>query len=1361
MSEDTSVKYLDVDSTFRNRNNYPNPYDFVIPYSFPNKGSTSLGFFDAVLESSPYSGSPTLQPGQLVTEGTIPTTMISRPSSTTTEITLDLQDTSINNFYIHSTLQLGTEFRDIISYNGVTKLCIVSKPFPVAPPPETIYYIRKQKTYFDSEVGISSYDTVSNTVDKLLLLTGKPSPLKDFYKGSYIRFKNGDHVGETALITKYDPFSTLQIWNQESSPGKISVISTQNEGGFRFLNTVSGFINSFSIELTSFDSISNRRLSVILRDGFTFTGELLYSETFNIPNTFDRSNFNIQLTDGPLLSSNNYYTLSLIDVTDDTENTNGFLNIFGIKPTDKLVTSDLSVYPKTTIDVRNGPDVIWSQPTPSGNTTYISTIGENGYVFIPEGTLITNIDITLISFEAVSNGRTITLRIRSDTFTGTIIYEGNFLISNTSQTPSVISLDLGNVSVLSGNTYVLTIQDITLGGVNTGFINVFGIDQNTSYVTFNTQIYPQIDIFSTIRFTDKISGSVPGIEFGTSVSLSGDGNTLAFGAQLDDNGIGSTLIFTRSGGGWTQQGSKLVGTGYTTLPRQGFSVDLSGDGNTLAVGGHFDNGGVGSTWVFTRSGGVWTQQGSKLVGTGAIGLPRQGYSVGLSGDGNTLAVGGYLDNGSIGATWVFTRSGGVWTQQGSKLLGIGYIGTPLQGSSVSLSGDGNTIAVGGYADNGSIGATWIGTRSGGVWTQQGSKLVGTGAIGPCVQGISVFLSSDGNTLAVGGYADNVNIGATWVWTRSGGVWTQQGSKLVGTGAIGKSNQGWSVSLSVDGNKLASGGYGDNNFVGATWIFERIGGIWSQISKFVGSGNIGSSRQGFSVSLSYDGDTLAVSGTQDNSSRGAVWIDYNLNQSVFSQPTNPITTSVISTTTTQGLQFTPINTGDISDISLDISSFQYNSPGRSLLLEVVNGPGTGGTSLYSATFIIPNTVRGIYTIPIINSGNIISGNIYTLKITDITPGGTTNGSIYIYGINPNITYVTYNISTYPLLSINTSDKVVTTFSQSSSPTISQNLSTVSDIGFLFSPSFDGELKSVLLSLTSFDTGGYRTLNVKLLDGAGLSGNVLNNIDVDVYNTKNIIDYNLILNFNSPILYGNDYTLSVRDITTTGSSTGVVTLYGITPSSPYISYNTTVYPRLNIRTTSFVITISPPKSIDGFINAPPNLLRGTPDSIEFNSQANENATTLFQNGVQAHNAQYYKIGLKYLVIPNRILNVSRGGHLDNYPYIYVQIYNDGNRGALNVISSSNPNAALAVFKCPIDKSLYDRPTSFFTLKIATKDQIVKFRPDQNIRITLSLPDGSIISNKSVDNLTPLFPNPLLQFNALFTLLPVDKYDYTPNV
>ena len=102
---------------------------------------------------------------------------------------------------------------------------------------------------------------------------------------------------------------------------------------------------------------------------------------------------------------------------------------------------------------------------------------------------------------------------------------------------------------------------------------------------------------------------------------------------------------------------------------QGISVALSGDGNTAIVGGVGDDSNTGSAWVFiSDTNGVWSQQGQKLVAIDAIGNPRLGISVALSSDGNTALVGGWWDNAQAGAAWVFTRSGNVWNQQGSKLV---------------------------------------------------------------------------------------------------------------------------------------------------------------------------------------------------------------------------------------------------------------------------------------------------------------------------------------------------------------------------------------------------------------------------------------------------------------------------------------------------------------------------------------------------------------------------------------------------------------------------------------------------------------------------------------------------------------------
>lgn len=366
----------------------------------------------------------------------------------------------------------------------------------------------------------------------------------------------------------------------------------------------------------------------------------------------------------------------------------------------------------------------------------------------------------------------------------------------------------------------------------------------------------------------------PSSQQGTSVSVSADGNTAIVGGPTYNGIIGAAWIFTKILGSWYQWGNPLIGTGVISFAaNQGTSVSISADGNTAIIGGPGDNSGIGAVWVFINNGNGFEQLGNKLVGTGGIGQQRQGVSAAISGDGNTVVIGGSSDNSNQGAVWVFVRTNGTWIQQGNKLVGTGGVGGSRQGSSVSISYDGNTIIEGGSEDNGGAGAAWIFTRSTmSGWTQSGAKLVGLGAIGNAKQGTSVSISADANTSAVGGRFDNINSGAVWIFAKSGNVWSQQGNKLVGSSGI-QPNQGSSVSLSADGNTLVEGGIGDSGSVGAIWLFKRAAGIWTQLgNKLTGTDGDGSANQGCSVSISSDGSTFIEGGRFDGGGiTGASWI----------------------------------------------------------------------------------------------------------------------------------------------------------------------------------------------------------------------------------------------------------------------------------------------------------------------------------------------------------------------------------------------------------------------------------------------------------------------------------------------------------
>ncbi len=382
------------------------------------------------------------------------------------------------------------------------------------------------------------------------------------------------------------------------------------------------------------------------------------------------------------------------------------------------------------------------------------------------------------------------------------------------------------------------------------------------------------------------NGSTDALQ-GFSVALSADGNTALVGGPYDNGQAGAAWVYIRSGGVWSQQGSKLTVTDNVSNARFGWAVALSADGNTALIGGPADNTMFGgAAWVFTRSGGVWSEQ-TKLV---ASDLGRyfgvtvlQGTSVALSADGNTALVGAPQDasltggGGQTGVAVVFTRAAGAWGEQ-QRIAGSvnGMVPAAAQGTSVALSADGNTAAVGapGY-NNGdpSDGAVFIITRINGVWSQQGSALIGTGATsGGSHQGQSVALSADGNTLLEGGPADNgggASSGAAWAFTRSGGVWSPQSGKLF-LPASSATLQGQSVALSANGNVGIVGAPGSGP--GQVLVYARSGGTWSQQGgSLQGTGGDNNTAQGASVALSADGNTMLEGGDGYNNGAGAAWV----------------------------------------------------------------------------------------------------------------------------------------------------------------------------------------------------------------------------------------------------------------------------------------------------------------------------------------------------------------------------------------------------------------------------------------------------------------------------------------------------------
>jgi hypothetical protein len=318
--------------------------------------------------------------------------------------------------------------------------------------------------------------------------------------------------------------------------------------------------------------------------------------------------------------------------------------------------------------------------------------------------------------------------------------------------------------------------------------------------------------------------------FGYSVDMAGDGNYCIIGAPRDDTTTmtdhGAAYIFYKSGGVWTQQ-AKITASDRQGGDRFGTSVAINQTGDTVIVGAMLDTNTQtyqGSAYIFTRTGTTWTQQ-AKIVANNPFSDAYFGGAVSISADGNTVAVGAY--GNAARSAYVFTRSGTTWTRQTTITTGTSFFGR-----AITLSADGNTMAVGAKGEvvtTTRVGTVSIYTRSAGVWTLQTKLLCPLGNY----FGAYVSLSGDGQTLGVGSddMTDSGNIPAPagpWVYVGSGSNWSLQqsfGPDTTTQTAIPALNYDGTV-LSISNNGSGSGTTGP---LPTSEMYTRTGGIWTLLS----------------------------------------------------------------------------------------------------------------------------------------------------------------------------------------------------------------------------------------------------------------------------------------------------------------------------------------------------------------------------------------------------------------------------------------------------------------------------------------------------------------------------------------------------
>jgi len=313
------------------------------------------------------------------------------------------------------------------------------------------------------------------------------------------------------------------------------------------------------------------------------------------------------------------------------------------------------------------------------------------------------------------------------------------------------------------------------------------------------------------------------------------------------------------------QSPKLTAADGAFDDQFGFSVALSG--NTAVVGAFLDDNRVsdsGAAYVFEKIGGVWAQT-AKLTAADGAAFDWFGFSVAVSG--NTAVIGSVFDDDrgtASGSAYVFEKFGALWSQT-AKLTAADGAHSDEFGFSVALSG--NTAVIGVKGGDGLVadsGSAYVFEKIGGVWTQSAKLTAADGAEGDQF-GYSVAVSGD--TAVIGAFLDNdlgSNSGSAYVFEKIGGVWTQS-AKL--TAADGAEHDQFGFSVAVSGDTAVIGSRNGDGLVansGSAYVFEKFGGLWSQTTKLTASDGTQFNEFGFSVALS--GDT-AVIGARGDDDRG--------------------------------------------------------------------------------------------------------------------------------------------------------------------------------------------------------------------------------------------------------------------------------------------------------------------------------------------------------------------------------------------------------------------------------------------------------------------------------------------------------------
>ena len=125
-----------------------------------------------------------------------------------------------------------------------------------------------------------------------------------------------------------------------------------------------------------------------------------------------------------------------------------------------------------------------------------------------------------------------------------------------------------------------------------------------------------------------------------------------------------------------------------------------------------------------------------------------------------------------------------------------------------------------------------------------------------------------------------------------------------------------------------------------------------------------------------------------------------------------------------------------------------------------------------------------------------------------------------------------------------------------------------------------------------------------------------------------------------------------------------------------------------------------------------------------------------------------------MPNQLLDNAYGTRIAYYPYVYVELSNTNNASAgNNIIYSNNPNSTKMLFRAAVTDVNQPLNTAFINLDSNTMTNTIKFKPNDSMKFSVKLSDGSVFKTIFSEKYSPSIPNPLIQISACFSIKRLD--------